>query len=117
MPPSQVAFAVETEIEKGHGRVELRQCSVTEDIAWLRERHPQWQQLKSVIELKSQREIKGEIAIEKRYYISSLPAKAATIANAVRQHWGIENTSYIGCSISFLMMTNAVFAKVMHLEI
>ena len=44
-----------------------------------------------MIEIKNQREIKGKLTEEKRYYISSLPAKTDTILNTVRQHWGVEN--------------------------
>ncbi len=64
-------FSTETEHDKGHGRIESRECTVTEDIAWLRKRHPKWKKLNSVIEIKSQREIKGEEAMEKRYYTHS----------------------------------------------
>ena len=28
---------------------------------------------------------------EKRYYISSLPANASIVANAIRKHWRVEN--------------------------
>jgi len=44
-----------------------------------------------MIEIESTRNIQGKISIEKRYYISSLSANARQIANAVQQHWGIEN--------------------------
>jgi predicted transposase YbfD/YdcC len=89
--PTKMRFTTENEADKGHGRLETRQCTVTEDIQWLRDQHPQWKQLKSIIEIQSQREIKGEIGIEKRYYISSLPAETKTVLNAIRQHWSVEN--------------------------
>ena len=37
------------------------------------------------------REINGAVSAERRYYISSLPPNALTIAQAVRSHWRIEN--------------------------
>lgn len=89
--PRHAIFSTETEADKGHGRLEIRQCTVTSEIEWLRERHPHWKKLNSVIEIQSQREIKGEITREKRYYLSSLPAQPDKILNAVRQHWGVEN--------------------------
>jgi len=89
--PEKAVFSTDIDYDKGHGRIEMRQCSVTEDIAWLRERHPKWQQLNSVIEIKSQREIKGEVVTENRYYISSLQTQSDKISNVVRQHWGVEN--------------------------
>lgn len=89
--PTAVKFQLDTSVDKGHGRLETRGCRVTEDIQWLRERHPKWKKLNSVIEIQSQREIKGELTTEKRYYISSLPAQAKKISQAVREHWGVEN--------------------------
>ncbi len=39
--------------------------------------------------------------IEKRYYISSLPAIALIVANTIRLHWGIESSPLdFGCSLS-----------------
>ena len=99
--PHKMNFSTETEVDKGHGRLEVRQCTVTEDIQWLREQHPHWNQLKSIIEIQSQREIKGEIEREKRYYISSLSAETGTILHAIRQHWGIENKLHWVLDICF----------------
>lgn len=89
--PPTTKFQLGTTVDKGHGRLETRECTVTEDIQWLQDCHPHWKELNSVIEIQSKREIKGEISIEKRYYISSLPAQPEKIAQAVRDHWGVEN--------------------------
>jgi predicted transposase YbfD/YdcC len=99
--PTRMSFITQNEIDKGHGRLEMRHCTLTDDIEWLREQHPQWKQLKSIIEIQSQREIKGEVALEKRYYISSLPAETETIQNAIRQHWGVENKLHWVLDICF----------------
>ncbi len=99
--PNQICFSSEREFDKGHGRLETRQCTVTQDVQWLKDRHPQWMQLNSVIEVESKREIKGKISIEKRYYISSLAAEPLKILNAVRQHWGIENKLHWVLDICF----------------
>jgi predicted transposase YbfD/YdcC len=71
--------------------LETRRCPVTEDLQWLRDRHPQWKELNSLVVMESRREIKGEVTTEKRYYISSLTAETKTLSHAIRQHWGIEN--------------------------
>ena len=92
---------MEEEVDKSHGRLEVRQCTVTEDIQWLRDQHPHWKQLRSVIEIQSQREIKGKTTMEKRYYISSLSAKAGIILNAIRQHWRVENKLHWVLDICF----------------
>jgi predicted transposase YbfD/YdcC len=81
--------------EVGHGRIEKREIYVTEDIDWLPQKE-NWSNLKSIIMVKSERLLPGQTpSIEKRYYISSLPACALKIANAIRKHWGIEQTHWI----------------------
>jgi predicted transposase YbfD/YdcC len=77
--------------DKGHGRLETRLGTLSQDITWLRERHPDWKDLKSIIEIESTREIKGAITTEKRYYINSLLENPAKISDAIRQHSGVEN--------------------------
>lgn len=88
--------------ETGHGRIEQREIFVTEDIDWLPQRG-QWKNLKSIIMIKSQRLLPGKPAsIEKRYYISSLPAIALRIANAIRKHWKIENNLHRQLDVNFM---------------
>ncbi len=99
--PSNMLFVDEIEYDKGHGRLETRQCTVSDDIQWLREYHPSWNNLNSIIEVASHREINGKHQNEKRYYISSLPANATKILHAVRQHWGIENKLHWVLDITF----------------
>lgn len=89
--PSHIKFFTFETIEKGHGRIEKRKCTVTQNIAWLREHHARWKGLCSIIEIESTREIKENISIEKRYYISSHKAEPAILNNVIRQHWGVEN--------------------------
>jgi len=63
--PDKMIFQIDEEFDKGHGRIETRKCTVTSDIQWLKDRHPQWQGLNSVVEIESCREIKGKAATEK----------------------------------------------------
>ena len=41
--------------------------------------------------MESVREIQGPPTVERRYYLSSLPADIERFAKAVRGHWSIEN--------------------------
>ena len=77
-------------VEEGHGRSEKRRFYVTEDIDWLPER-ARWRGIKSIVLLISERSVGGETSVERKKYISSLPADARRMAYAIRSHWGIES--------------------------
>ncbi len=79
-------FQSDITVNKGYGRLETRKCTVTGDIQWLCESYPHWKNLNSIIEVQSQREIKGELATEKCYCISSMLAQPMRITQAVREH-------------------------------
>lgn len=92
--------------EKDHGRIETRRCLVTNDVGWLQEQHQHWSGLHSLIMIESTREIIGRnstgiASVEQRYYISSLPAKAALLGKIVRAHWGIENSMHWILDVAF----------------
>ena len=99
--PEKIRFSLNETIEKGHGRIEKRVCTVTDDIDWLRAEHSHWKDLRSIIEIESVRDIKGEVSIEKRYYISSHNAQPDVVSNAIRQHWGVENKLHWVLDICF----------------
>ncbi len=75
-----------------HGRIETRRVRASSDIDWLRESHPQWAKLTSIVAVTAEREVKGETTEETRYFISSLDASdPKRSGQVVRAHWGIEN--------------------------
>jgi predicted transposase YbfD/YdcC len=78
-------------IEKAHGRIETRECYVINNMEWLFEKE-NWEGIQSLIKIESTRWIKGKTKTEIRFYISSLNEDAKFINNAVRKHWGIENS-------------------------
>jgi predicted transposase YbfD/YdcC len=77
-------------IEKDHGRIETRRYWQSDRLDWFADRG-KWEKLTSVGIVESVREIAGEIKIERRYYLSSLPRGVKRFATAVRGHWGVEN--------------------------
>jgi predicted transposase YbfD/YdcC len=87
--------------DKGHGRIETRECWVVTDIKWLHDSHPKWSTIKSIIKIESTRELKGKISKETRYYISSLTLPPEKILKAIRCHWGIENSLHWILDMSF----------------
>lgn len=77
-------------VEKGHGRIETRNCKVYNKIDMLEDKG-KWCEMKSAIKITAQREIKNKITTETRLYISSLDCDAIAFNQYIRQHWGIEN--------------------------
>ncbi len=87
----EIAYTFHETLEKDHGRIEERRCWATSDVEWL-EPKAQWQGLQSIVMVEADREVRGhERTLERRYFISSLPAEAKPLLAAVRGHWGIEN--------------------------
>jgi predicted transposase YbfD/YdcC len=90
----------ETTDKKNHGRIESRRYTVL-PLMYLHAFKSKWKGLQSIAMVESKREIKGEISIEKRYYISSHKPDAELIGNAIRKHWGIENQLHWCLDITF----------------
>jgi predicted transposase YbfD/YdcC len=87
--------------DKGHGRIETRECFVVTDVKWLTELHLKWNTIKSIILIRSKRDINGKIETESRYYISSLTLSPNKILKAIRSHWAIENSLHWVLDMSF----------------
>ena len=98
---NEAAFNYEEAYDKGHGRIERRECWVFYDVGWLKEQHPHWSTIQSLIRIRSTREIKGKSSSEVRFYISSLKKSAADILPRVRSHWAIENNLHWVLDMSF----------------
>ena len=84
---------------KGHGRTETRDTWLLTDLSFL-ESVSAWRDLAAVARVRSTREVKGEVAIHDRYFLTSL-TDAQTLAYAVRSHWGIENGLHWVLDVAF----------------
>jgi predicted transposase YbfD/YdcC len=84
----------------GHGRLEVRRCWVTSDIAWLDPKR-EWAGLQTLALVEAQRQVGDQISVERRYYLSSLPANAKRLLWATRAHWGLENSVHWVLDIAF----------------
>ena len=90
-------------VNKGHGRLETRECWATENedyLSLIRQRQ-HWEGLKSIVRIVSQRQIGQTLEVKTRYFISSLPADAKTILKTKRSHWKIENQLHWVLDIAF----------------
>ena len=100
VPPEGTNFATHEDVDKGHGRIEIRRCEVTEDSGWLQQRH-HWPHLKSIARLTATRLIGDQTSTETRFYLTDDSPDPARILADTRSHWVIENTLHWTLDMSF----------------
>lgn len=90
-------------LEKNHGRIETRRYWTVADPAVIAGLDPTgaWDGLCCVGMVEATRCIGDTSTTEMRYFISSLPGKAAPFGQAVRLHWGIENRLHWVLDVAF----------------
>jgi len=90
-------------VDKGHGRIEVRECWSTSDPGYLGYigTLAQWQSIGSIVMVQSERRLGEETTVTRRYFISSLKSDAELLLHAVRSHWGIENKVHWVLDITF----------------
>ncbi len=90
-------------IDKDHGRLEIRRYWTISDPALLAYLNPAdaWAGLGSIGMVEAERRVGGEVTLDRRYYLSSLPGEVAAFAHAVRAHWGVENQLHWVLDIAF----------------
>ena len=89
-------------VEKGHHRREKR-------LIWavpLAEfgglyKQEQWAGLQSIVMVERTRHLWNKVTHEVHFYLSSLPADAHVLGNAIRTHWGIENQVHWTLDVTF----------------
>ena len=90
------------DLDAGHGRIETRRLRAHGEREWLRQRHPQWSKLTGIVAITATREINHQTQTETRYFIRSLDADDPTrLGQAVRAHWGIENSLHWVLDVAF----------------
>jgi len=84
------------DLDKGHGRLEIRTCRVSKQVDWLAapRSYPgafRFPGVAAIAVIDTRVEHKGKVATARRSYITSRPLSPTALAAAVRAHWGIEN--------------------------
>ena len=85
---SKSAYAKST--EKSHSTFITYEYFQTEDIKWYAD-IDKWKGVKNIGVCKKTIEKNGEITVEYRYYIASIFLNITEFANAIRNHWSVEN--------------------------
>lgn len=97
-------------LDKGHGRLETRQCSVLAAPSYLEEL-ARWEQVRALVKIESRREVGEKIVTETRYAITSLAPNAREILRASRLHWGIENGLHRCLDVAMREDASAIFLR------
>lgn len=81
-------------IEEGHGRWERRTYWTLSDPTVLQRVDPKgrWPDLRCIGMVRAERRVQAQITVEHRLFISSTDGSAQTFGQAVRWHWGVENS-------------------------
>jgi len=98
-----VAHDFHETVEKGHGRIEARRHWIISEPEFIAYLNPDgaWAGLKSIGMVQAERQIGDDTTCDTRYYISSLSGDAQQFGQAVRAHWGIENSVHWVLDIAF----------------
>jgi predicted transposase YbfD/YdcC len=90
-------------VDKGHGRLEVRQHWTLRDPELLAYLNPTgaWAQLSSLGLVERQRRVGDRVTVEQHYYLLSAPLTAAAFGEAIRSHWGIENRLHWVLDVTF----------------
>lgn len=99
---AQIQHESHRTVEKGHGRMEIREYWTISDPEILAFLDPEshWKGFQGIGMARAERRIGQEISQETRYFLLSFPA-AKTFAYAVRGHWGIENSLHWVLDVAF----------------
>jgi predicted transposase YbfD/YdcC len=95
-------WQAERQVEKGHGRLEIRKRWTLSDPQILAYLDPEgkWKGLRGIGVVRAQRRMEQKTTKETRYFLLSF-SSVKTFATAVRSHWGIENSLHWVLDIAF----------------
>jgi predicted transposase YbfD/YdcC len=93
-------LAVKTTIEKGHGRIETRIATVSDNVDWIASAHsypgePGFTTINTLVKVLSRTEHHDRCSFDTRYFISSASLNIDRLADAARGHWGVESMHWL----------------------
>lgn len=98
------------QIEKSHSSLIIYEYYQTSDVSWYFDAD-KWERMASIGLVKKTIEKNGKQVIEKRYYISSLDVNINNFANAIRNHWSVENKLHWHLDFTFKEDKNTTVNK------
>jgi len=98
--PTEELAIKNAEIEKGHGRIEMRTYTASSNVDWIVSDRsypgePQFTNIKTLVKVFSRVEYADRCTFETRFYISSAALDIDRLANGARGHWGVESMHWL----------------------
>jgi predicted transposase YbfD/YdcC len=93
-------LATKTTVEKGHGRIETRVYTASDEVDWIASDRsypgqPRFATIRAIVKVHSRTEYADRCSFDTRYYISSAPLDIERISRAARGHWGVESMHWL----------------------
>jgi hypothetical protein len=90
----------DAEIEKGHGRIEMRTYTASSNADWIISTRsypgePRFTNIKTLVKVFSRVEYADRCTFETRLCISSAPLDIDGLADGARSHWGVESMHWL----------------------
>src|SRR5215469_6747571 len=98
--PAEEIVVKHAEIEKGHGRIEMRTYTASSNVDWIISTRsypgePRFTNIKTLVKVFSRVEYADRCTFETRFYISSAPLDIDRLADGARAHWGVESMHWL----------------------
>lgn len=103
-PHRLIPYQTSRMLNKGHGRLEIRQCWTISQPDYLAYLDPQarWPGLQTLVRIEAERRLEGaEPTQQVRYYLSSLADDPERLNQVARTHWSIENELHWILDVAF----------------
>ena len=99
---SGITYSYDQRVEKGHHRTEKRQiwCVPVSQLPSLHN-HSDWAGLKCVVMVLRVRHLWNKTTREVQFYLTSLDCDARKLGQAIRLHWGVENSLHWSLDVTF----------------
>lgn len=101
--PLQYVDGYAKTVDKDHGRIEIRECWTLSATFYQQaiRNASEWEKLTSLVCIRRERRLREKTQVEMRYYIASLSPNASQLLQAIRAHWGIENSVHWILDVAF----------------
>src|SRR5882724_2567784 len=93
-------IVTKTTVEKGHGRIETRTYTASQNVDWITSARsypgqPRFSGIKTILKVEERAEHSDRTTFDTRFFISSAALDIERLANGTRGHWGVESMHWL----------------------